>query len=117
MEKSWAVLILFGIAITGFSQQNADSANKTKNHPEPAENKWRNTPVKGIVVRNDNKNCAVVIDVFPPGKNDTIIFLPMGRNLDTLIGSKISFNAGRLMIRNPIGCTGIPVRIWNVKKL
>jgi len=106
--KSILFITILLFAATAFSQQNADSLKKANdNRPGPS--------AIGTVVHLDNKNCPTAIRVIRPERKDTMYYLPIGYDMDSLMGKKITFRFGRLMIRQPLGCTGMVVRVWDVK--
>ena len=106
--KSIFLITSLLVATAGFSQQNTDSLKKANdNRPGPS--------AIGTVVHLDNKNCPTAIRVVHPERKDTMYYLPIGYDMDSLMGKKITFRFGRLMIRQPLGCTGMVVRVWNVK--
>jgi len=102
-------LFLF-VCVSGFAQQNTDSIKKAAdNRPGPS--------AIGTVVHVDNKNCPVAIRVIRPERKDTLYYIPMGTDIDSLMGKRITFRFGRLMIKQPLGCNGIVARVWDVKKV
>jgi len=102
-------LFLF-ICVLAFAQQNADSLKRAvDNKPGPS--------AIGTVVHVDNKNCPVAIRVIRPERKDTLYYIPMGKDIDSLMGKRITFRFGKLMIKQPLGCTGIVARVWDVKEV
>jgi hypothetical protein len=109
MKAIFFNLFLF-VCISGFAQQNADSLKKAAdNRPGPS--------AIGTVVHVDNKNCPLAIRVIHPERKDTTYYLPIGTDMDSLMGQRITFRFGRLMIKQPMRCTGLVVRIWDVRKV
>ncbi len=98
-------------ATTCFAQENADTAitKSNENRPGPT--------ATGTVIHRDNKNCPVVIRVVRTPQKDTMYYLPVSSGLAGFDkeGMRITFKYRRSMIRQPMGCTGIPVMIWDVK--
>ncbi|HTA83064.1 MAG TPA: hypothetical protein VK783_09025 [Bacteroidia bacterium] len=93
-----------------FSQQSTDSVRvNPNNRPGPS--------AIGTVVHIDNKNCPVAIRVIHPERKDTLYYIPIGTDIDSLMGKRITFRFGKLMIKQPLGCTGIVARVWDVRKV
>ena len=98
------------VCVSGFAQQNADSLKKAAdNRPGPS--------AIGTVVHVDSKNCPIEIRVIRPERKDTLYYIPIGTDMDSLVGERITFRFGRLMIKQPLGCAGMVVRVWDVKKV
>jgi hypothetical protein len=115
MKKTFLLIVagLLWISVS-FAQQNTDTAKKvtlTQNRPG-------RTGV-GTIVHRDNKHCSTVIREIRTDRKDTVYYLPMGSNLDSLYkeGTRITFKYSRLMIKQPLGCDGMVVHIWDVKEV
>ena len=109
--KSTLIVALLLVATICFAQAKKDTTAS-----KPNTGRQRNRAI-GKVIHDSNKNCSTLIQIVDKEKKDTTYYIPMSAGIDTLVGSTISFNYGRLMIRQPLGCTGTPVRIWNVQKV
>jgi hypothetical protein len=107
--KVLASICLMFIATMCVAQEKGDTAIK-KNDDRPGPS------ATGVIVHRSNKNCSTVIMLLPI-KKDTVYFLPVSNGLEGFDkeGTKITFKYRRSMIRQPMGCTGTPVMLWDVK--
>jgi hypothetical protein len=73
----------------------------------------------GIVMHRDNQHCSTVIAVARPNKNDTIFFLPIGQGMEGFDrpGITVTFKYRKLNIKQPLGCTGLTVNVYDVKRV
>ena len=103
-------ILMSNIKVVNVAEEKGDTAIK-KNDDRPGPS------ATGVIVHRENKNCSTVIMLLPV-KKDTVYFLPVSGGLEGFkAGTKITFKYRNSMIRQPMGCTGSPVMIWDVKAM
>jgi len=95
------------------AQENADTAITRS----PANREGHGLIAKGTVVHISSKNCSTIIRYIDPETKDTTEYIPLGEAFKPYDkpGTLITFNYRKSLIREPMGCTGMPVIVSNVK--
>jgi len=111
MRTLFSICLLFA-ATACVAQENADTALA-----KPTNHDGGGRAAVGTIVHLTNKNCRTVIRYIDPTTKDTMVYLPMGDAIKPYdkVGTTISFTYRRSLIRQPFGCTGMPVMISNIK--
>jgi hypothetical protein len=110
MKTLISLSLLFAVTICAAQERKDTVKVKEEDRPGPI--------ATGKVMHRSNKNCPTVIAVVRPTEKDTLFFLPIGTGFEGFDkpGITVTFKYRKLMIKQPLGCTGIPVNVWDVKK-
>ncbi|HSY77395.1 MAG TPA: hypothetical protein VK890_11085 [Bacteroidia bacterium] len=111
MKTILSLCFVFALTICTAQEKKDTAKVKEEDRPGPV--------ATGKVMHLDNQHCPTVIAVVRPVQKDTLFFLPIGPGMEGFDkpGITVTFKYRKLNIKQPLGCTGLTVNVYDVKRV